>query len=253
MKKKRGQVAVFVIVAIVIIVIIGGVVFFINKGEGFGSSLDIDPVKNYIDQCLQEASKNSVYFVGLQGGYYNKQVDSRDYFGKTIPYYWSDETDYVPDLTTVQNEISKYIKDNVEYCVNNFEIFDESSFEFELGEINVDSKLSEGELQVDVNYPVVIKKEGKTEEFEKFESVVITNFKILYDSANLIIEEQKKDHESIPLSYLGTISKEKGFEFETINLGEGEIIYTLIFDKDRDNPLIYAFMNKYNWEETALN
>jgi len=248
MKKKRGQVAVFVIVAIAVVVIIGGVVIFMSKEGGFESLLDTDPIKNYIDQCLEEASKNSVYFVGLQGGYYNKQVDSRDYFGKTIPYYWYDKTDQVPDLATVENEMSNYIQDNVEYCVSNFEIFGESGFEFKAGDIDVKAKLSEGGLEVDMGYPVVVKKDGKTEEFKKFETVVNTNFKVLYDSSISIIGEQKKNPELIPLSFLAAISREKSFEFETINLGEGEIVYTLIFDKDSDNPLIYAFINKYSEE-----
>jgi len=248
---KRGQVTIFIIVAI--LVVAGFATFFIlnsGKENSQTSSFDVKPIKGYIDQCIKDSADESVYFIALQGGYYDKPVLSKYYLYNNIPYYWisKDKTSNVPDLTIVQEELSKYINDNVVYCLNNFDIFKESGYEFNSGEIKSTAKLSDTNLQVNINYPLTITKDGKIVSYDKFDYSVNTNFKSAYDSAKSIIEEQKKNPEYVPLSYLADISLQKGFKFETSNLDDNTVLYTLIYNKDSNKPLIYAFVNEYQWK-----
>ncbi|MEK6859836.1 MAG: hypothetical protein AABX54_03405 [Nanoarchaeota archaeon] len=248
--KSKAQVTVFIIIAILVV---GGIAayFILSKGKGnTQTSLDVKSIKAYIDQCIKDSADESVYFIALQGGYYDKPVLSKYYLYNNIPYYWisRDKISNVPTIAVVEEEIGKYIDDNVVYCVNDFNIFKESGYEFEIGEIKSTVKLSDKDLQVDINYLVAITKEEKTTRYDKFDYSVNTKFKSAYDSADLIIQEQKKNPEYIPLTYIADLSIKKDFKFETVNLDDNTVLYTLIYNKDSDKPLIYAFINEYQWK-----
>ena len=255
MKKKvvstKSQTTIFIIVSVAIVIIVS--LFFVvkkNNESASDSSFDPNPIKNYIDQCIKEAAEDSVYFIALQGGYYNKKVFSLDYFYKKVPYYWYDKTSHIPSLQIIEEEIGNYISDNVYYCINNFDIYKDTGYEFNSGKIKTTAKLLDNELQVNLNFPVTIRKGFNQIEYKNFNDYsVITNLKEVYESAYLIITEQEKNPDYVPLSYIGVLAKERNFDFEIINLDEGETIITLIYFKDSIKPLIYAFINKYEEEK----
>lgn len=251
-KGVKSQVTIFIIIAIIIVAGIAIFFFGLNRGKENSqtSSFDAKPIKAYLDQCVKQASEDSLYFTAIQGGYYDKPVLSKSYLNRNIPYYWNskDKTSSVPEIKTIEVEIAKYIDNSIFSCVNNFEVFKESGYKFDSGDIKSTAKLSDKNLQVSVDYSITVSKGEETVKYDNFDISVNTKFKSAYDSANLIIEEQKKNPEYIPLSYLALLSKDKGFTFETLKLDNGEVIYTLIYDKDSQRPLVYAFVNKYELE-----
>src|SRR3989338_5292014 len=82
--KKRCQITLFIIIGIVILIIVGLLVYLatyitkkgiekeITKSEKI--PLAAQPIKTYIETCLDKTAKDAIILIGKQGGYiYNSQ------------------------------------------------------------------------------------------------------------------------------------------------------------------------------------
>ncbi len=245
---KRGQVTIFIVVAIVVIGIVGVLIYLnTNKNQESKSVLETDSVHSFVQLCLDETLKEGVEFVGLQGGYYNEPVLSKYYIFYNIPYYWSAGENKIPEINKIEEEISEYVEDNLDYCLNDFKIF-ENSYEIKASEINVKSlDVLDNEVQVNIDYPISVQAGEKIVEFKKFDSSVSSDLKKAYDISKQIIEEQKKTPNEIPLGFIAQLASSNDFTFETINVEDDDVVYTLIFGNE-NNPFIYAYAADYDWE-----
>ena len=70
---KKGQVAIFVIIAIIIIGAI--VAFFVLRGNFGASSIPAEflPVYNLYSQCIEQETENALDLLGIQGGRINPE------------------------------------------------------------------------------------------------------------------------------------------------------------------------------------
>ena len=245
--KKRGQTTVFIVIGVVIVLIALLVVYLDSKkiiGKR-GDDFNTNPVSTFIESCLETNLKAGVNYVGLQGGYYNEPVISKYYSYYNIPYYWYNNQSHVPEISVIEQEISEYVKNYLPSCINDFKIFGDSKYEIEQGEISAKTTINELGVQISIDYPIVIKSEGKSVSIDRFSSSVSGDLKKAYDASRLIIEEQKKTPNEMPLGFVAELADEKGFTFETITDGS-DVIYSLIFGEN--NVFIYNFAANYEWE-----
>jgi len=120
-EQKRGQVAIFVIIAIVLVVSIALVFVLIQKPFGLFQG-QIDDPRQYIEDCLKEDLEDSIKQVSMHGGY----VVPQDFilFNNTKVSYlcYTDEDEALcinnePMLgARIKLEIKKDISDKVERC-----------------------------------------------------------------------------------------------------------------------------------------
>ncbi|MBT4165588.1 hypothetical protein HOE04_00955 [archaeon] len=249
--KKKGQIALFVIIAIVVIGIIVALVYMngIDKKDGSSKAqINSNPVHSFIQLCLDETLVGAVEYVALQGGYYNEPVVSRFYIFHNVPYYWLGNKSQVPKISIVEEEISEYIEDNFDYCLNDFSIFEDLNYEIKTSAINVDSlRIRDDKVEVSVDLSTTVKIGEDVVEFDGFDSVISSDLKKAYDFSKQIIEEQKKTPNEMPLGYITEIADANGFEFETITTEDSDVIYTLIFGSGEDS-LMYVYVADYDWE-----
>lgn len=248
---KKAQVTVFIVVAIAVVVIIGGVAYFQGQrgNEIFGKG-DFGPVRGFIQQCLDETLNDASDFVAMQGGYYNKEVKRKDYLNIKIPYYWLKDKSQIPELKVIEKEISEYMVDNFDDCMNDFTIFKDANYEIETSNIEVNSlNILDGHIKTKINLPTTVKIGDKVVEYTKFDSSVSSDLKKAYDFSKQIIEEQKNTPNEIPLGFIMTIANDNGFTFETINLEEDDVLYSLIFEAEEETEFIYVFIADYDWSD----
>lgn len=251
--KRGGQVTIFIIIAVVVIVIIGIFIFINssskdNKDDSNDININSNPINSFIQSCLDETLKESIEYIGLQGGYYNDPVISVYYIYHNIPFYWFDGKSEVPEKDTIEQEISEYVSDNLVYCINDYKIFDNSGYEIETDSINVNSvTILDNEVKVSINAPITIKTGDKIVEYDEFSSVTRSDLKKAYDISKQIIEEQKNTPNEMPLGYISELANTNGFKFETITIEDSDVIYTLLFG-DQNKPFIYIFATDYDWE-----
>ena len=102
MENKRGQITIFIFVGIGILIVFS-LIFYISvaKVKKMGNEVSdfsskFQPIKTFVSSCVDKVSEEGLYFIGLQGGYYEYPVLSKEFFGIMIPYYWLYQENKMP-------------------------------------------------------------------------------------------------------------------------------------------------------------
>jgi len=134
--QKRGQIALFIIIAILIVVAVALVFIFKPKFLGFGLGDarvrlegQIEPIKTAVSECSEEVAMNAVKVLGLNSGYYSASyLDKIEYGGFSIPVVLKKENsvriNYLPSLTDIEQNFVVYMEnqgfDELDTCLNDF-------------------------------------------------------------------------------------------------------------------------------------
>src|SRR3989344_5255805 len=130
---KRGQVTVFIILGIIIVAVIGITYFIISerakqiKQENKFDESKLQPLKEYIESCIESEGEKALNIIGKQGG----DIDPGLY-----QYYFDNKISYLcytdsftacfnrrPNLIQhMENELKNYMEKNLISCVNLDEI-----------------------------------------------------------------------------------------------------------------------------------
>ncbi|MEK6859834.1 MAG: hypothetical protein AABX54_03395 [Nanoarchaeota archaeon] len=246
--KKSGQITIFIIVAIILIIVI--IFFFILR---YQENRDLDNnqrvIYDYVYNCVGLVSEQGIFYIGIQGGYNQVPNPKSNYSLVEIPLYWKNGNTYLPKKNRIESEINDYIKDSLPYCINGFESFKNQDYIFDISDISVESSIEKNKIDVAVNFPFSVRKGKNVWKFEKFSAVLDSRLDKAINFSSMIISEQKKYPNSLPIGFIMNLANKNNFDFEIISLEDNEILIELVFDKDSGKPFAYAFINKYNWEE----
>jgi hypothetical protein len=168
--ERRGQVAIFVIVAIVIVGII--LVVYLFPGVNIFSG-EVNPSR-YLTDCISEDVEGLIDQMGRQGGYINPSHYAT-YKGERIQYLCYTSRNYEtckvqqPLLRKhVEDEIEGFIKPRAQQCVKDLEEqYEKSGYSVETRPGDVDVRIIPGSLNVEFLSPMTITKEN-AQTFRKF-------------------------------------------------------------------------------------
>src|SRR3989338_1942771 len=123
MQRKHGQISIYLVLALIIGL---SLVFFASDNSNFFALQeqyppDIEPVKQYIESCLSAITKEGIFQITRQGRYYKPSRYGIQIFNETIPYYFIEERVIIPDSLTIEDELSLYIIDNYEGCIQRYQ------------------------------------------------------------------------------------------------------------------------------------
>jgi hypothetical protein len=133
MRFKRGQLAIFIILAILVIAM--GILIFIFRGTLFhhnGIPSEVDPIYNTFTSCLKDDLALGVNVLESQGGYiylpeyeagseYMPFSSQLNFLGNPIPYWYyvsgnNIQKEQVPSINDMQNELERFIENRVRTC-----------------------------------------------------------------------------------------------------------------------------------------
>lgn len=239
----------FIIIAVVVVAFVGGYFLLRNTDVADIGSKDANVVlvTNFVDSCLEDVTNAGVNYVALQGGYYDKPVLSNYYLFHNVPYYWSNIKGVdveVPSLNIIEGELARYINNYLPPCLENLD----SNVIIEIGDADSSVSILDKAVRVNLDYPIKVQTGDKTTEIKKFSLEISSSLKSAHGFANQIIGEQMKNPNSVPVSYLADISTENDFTFETINLDDNTVLYSLLLNEGTENSLTYNFVSEYNWK-----
>ncbi len=224
--KKRGQVSTFVIVGIVLILIIGGFfvvknVFFKEKFEGEENRLarlpeQIKPIAGFLDSCVNDLGKEAVQLVSLQGGYVDipdEEIPTSDItpVGSSVeiipntefkvPLWYRQrpngvEALEVPEISTVEKEVSKYVRLNFDRCIEGLRTFVDQGYEVaSVGPtINVATDISKTNIHLTVDYPISVKYKDIEFTIQSAQAQITSGFGELYEVAKQILNKQNEKY-----------------------------------------------------------
>jgi len=169
MRDKKGQIAIYVIVALVIVA--GILVFFFVRGRFMISEVPAEfvPIYEFYESCIEYEAESAADLAGSQGGgiFLDDYVPGSEYapfsshlnfLGFPVPYWFYVSgnglvMEDVPTESEIEREMERFIEERVNDC--DFEEFYARGYYVELGEPEVKVEIEDERLVVDVNAAVV--------------------------------------------------------------------------------------------------
>ena len=205
---RRGQLTIFVIVAIVIVV--GIAAFFVIRGNlgVSGIPVELEPVYDYYDSCIENELKRGLDIAGSQGGRievgeyapgseYAPFSNQLNFLGFPVPYWYYVSgngviKEQVPSKSEISGELGDFLAESLGDC--DFSLFEEQGFDvFNENDRDVNVRISGDEVRVGVSGDLIVSKEDDRGVREEHEVSVDSQFGRFYDIAREIYEKQKED------------------------------------------------------------
>ncbi len=189
--QKRGQATTFIIIGLVLIIIISlifGVRNFVLKSDferqqerHANIPIEIQPISQEIDSCLQEKTAEAITRVGLQGGYSTLPTEALPTTSYTplgaaiqlIPgsdiatAVWQREkpngiyTSQVPTKKQIENEIEKEIEATFSECADGVDKYIDQGFSITtIGTPQVQTQITDESVTTVVNFPIQLAKDN---------------------------------------------------------------------------------------------
>ena len=262
MKKvnRKGQITIFILLGVVISIGVS-LIFFIDNNvqenseiaKTYELSLNIAPIKSYVESCIKDVGKKGLIFIGKHGGYYNLPEPSLndDYF--KLPYYFFENLDLSPSIEIIQNEFSYYINENLLLCLNDFNEFKEMGFGIQYDDLNTNTIIGEKDVSINVNFPTRIQKEN--------DIIAIDNYNVRIDKAPIkklnemskeIVNMQLQDPTSICLSCLYDLGEKYDFYANVVEYVDNNLVFEL---RSYNTSItgIYNFTFAVSYPEVSCN
>jgi len=240
---KRGQVSVFLIVALIVIAGIVSFFIFRDKSELIGDNDKIF-IYNNIDSCINSVSSEGVYFLGMQGGYYDVPSPRQNYSYIYIPKYYDEGEINIPKNKEVEEELTKFINNNLALCLNDFKNIKNNGYEVTSGDLSSDVSISNDYVDFSINYPLSFKKGDFVYNYKTFSKRLDLPLGNGIFLSKQLIDEQNKDASSFPTGFLIKTADENKFFFEIIPLDNNQNIINFVFNKESERPFVFSFIIK---------
>lgn len=243
---KKGQIAIFIVAGILFLVI-AIFLFYLNliqipdfvTQRIYKTKLSVVPIENFVESCIKEVSLPGIYLLASKGGYiYNyDNILNTEY--EQISYHLIYNNDASPKKDFMGKELSRFVKESLQFCIKGFETFD--YHDIETREIKVESSIADKEIVIKVNYPITIKQEEAQTTISDFSVDFPIRLGYILDIKNLILNKIK-DSDMIDLDYLAS----QDVEVNILPYDLENIVYS-IYDKQSnigEIPFIFNFAVK---------
>jgi len=228
--EKRGQVTVFIILGIVIVAVVGiflafrsGLVdtYLNSERDRVKVPNEIEPVQEYLEFCLEDAVREGIGYMGLQGGYLELDTYKASYADKftnvltvypgyKVAYWYYEDLNGVgknqmPTIGLMEEQLNFFVGERFKECLNDLDEFESEGFEIDVkNTINPDIRIEDDFIDTVVRVPVNIKKGGVSAKISRHVIDVDSSFGSLYEKAKTIFEDENEKHwlENTTLSYL---------------------------------------------------
>ena len=252
---RRGQVAVFIILA-VMLVAAGGIAFVITKNGSSGgvdseffSQQDIKQGVNQIQSsvldCETMTSNDALDLIGIQGGYYNAPKDYYDLGWAFLPYYYSEGQFLMPEKSKIESELSAYVDDNLNQCLEGINV---EGFDLSYLKSKTKTTITNGKVSFAIDMPLTIKKETKTTRFELKDNPVVVDSKLyeMIEIAKYITDSHKEDANMICINCVADMAEQRSLYVDMLDFSEKDDVLIVISANATDTyPLTFEFLNKY--------
>jgi hypothetical protein len=242
MLKKRGQVTIFVIIAILIVA--GIVLFFYiqNKTSSLTPTIpkNIQPINDFVVNCIKETAEKGLVKIGQQGGYFFIPSSVLQTEVGT-PYLIYGKNSALLTKEEVESSLSNFMNEELGFCIRYFKDFPQ----FEINQSHFETKvnISENRVNINVDYPLVIKKDESIYTLKNFDNIQIpVRLGTIYSAVNEIVQEEIGHTNSICLSCLSIIGKQNGLAIEAFDYNNNSVIFSIKDYSSQINNQTYEFI-----------
>jgi len=240
---KRGQIALFVIIALLIVG--GAFAVLYTQTDLFKKTEQINPeiapINSFIKNCVKSVGEDALIITGLQGGYFN--LPSNSFAGKV--YYAFGNKSFFPKKQDIEGQISYYMNEKLPLCTNNFADFPDFIVNASK-EIVSKSSIIRDKVKFDVNWNVLIKKGDSIYRISSFSNEVPSRLNTIY-SINQRINEENLEGNSFCISCIANLGAENNIRIDVLNFDNSTRLFVLTDNQTLiDNtPYQFIFMDRY--------
>ena len=229
MHNKRGQIAIFVIVAIIIVAIILLLIFY-PKLPSLTQGADVSPVP-FLKSCIEPDLKTEMSRLSNNGGYANPDAFLQ-YQGEKIEYLCYTSENYKTCIVQqplikehFERELDSLLKGKVNACLQSLEQeYEKRGYSVTLGNPDSKTSINPGNVLISITSPLTASKAGSTKSFNGFNVEIDSKmYDLLMISVSIIdYESTLGDSETtLYLQYYPDLKIEK------TKLDEGSKVYRL--------------------------
>lgn len=241
---KKSQVTLFVIIGIaVLFLIVAGI--FISKDIPLAVNYanPLAEAANRADICLENSAKDTIYKIGVQGGYYNLddvEVESTE-IGYVSYWYFNGYTEK-PTKDEVRDQLEIGIKDTITPCLK--KIPTSVRGVTISNNIDVTAEILGGFVTVKVQAPITAKKGSQIETKQSFEKNIYLPLGNVLDDAYAIYDVQQTTGEYMDLTYFSVNIKHSVLNLWTRNK-TNMVVFQLFAPKTEDQE---AYVFSFAWQ-----
>jgi hypothetical protein len=188
---KRGQVALFVIIALVIVGVL--LLIFLFPKSKLGADIDENPI-GYLRSCIEPGIKPEISKITAQGGFSNPEGFIL-YNGVKVKYLCYTSEDYktcvnqVPLIVgQVEKEISSIVEKNTQRCLDQMKTdYQKRGMSVSTGNVKTNTSINTNGINIVIESPITITKEN-TQTYRNFEVTIPSNLYTLLMTSTSIIE-----------------------------------------------------------------
>ncbi len=225
---KRGQIAIFLIVALVIV----GLVLVVWLYPGIRTLFvpKIFTPGAYLQECVEPMVKSSIISLGKQSGYSNPE-GIINYKGDKIKYLCYTNEYFVTCIvqqpmikSQFESELSRAMTPVADKCMQNLKAeYEKRGYTASLGKVSSATSIEPGRIRINFNAPMTVNKEG-TATFDKFDVDVRSEMYNLLITANSIVAYEAAYGDSETTEFM---TYYPDLKIEKIRLEDGVKIYKL--------------------------
>lgn len=240
MKFKRGQVTIFIIIAIIVIALVALFFIFRNTLNIGGRPSHVDEISNFVQNCLENSSREVIYKIGQTGSSYFSPESSTL---EGVTYYFYNQTNYIPSKKDLEKNISYFISEKTILCTKGF--IDFPSYEVEREEVLINSFIEDEEVIIQMKYPLSITKGDSITLIEDFYTKIPVRLGIIYTSIEKIMDQSKAE---VCLSCISKIAEQNDVYVNIFNNGGGTLTFIISdeYSQTNDIPFEFKFANRYD-------
>ncbi|MBI3035760.1 hypothetical protein HYY71_05555 [Candidatus Woesearchaeota archaeon] len=258
MKITKAQISLFLILGIILLFVIGIGYYFVGNlkqekvlektANTQQISADFLPIKSYIDICLKDSSISAAYRIGLKGGYNVLPFDFYDGDYADLPYFYKGKSQ-IPSKKIVENELEGLLAIEFENCID-FSLFEQQGFNISFTEATANTTILKDKIEVYVDFPVKIRKDGQYAEISSFSYEVPLRLGHILDISKELVNKIEKEPYYTDLTFL----LGQDLDISLINSQDCNEIY-LLYDNYSANSKIsnYLFLFAVKIDEEYCN
>ena len=238
--KKKGQVTLFLVVGLIIILLV--TIFLNNHSEPINvEQTSAKHVKNFVEQCLTQATEDAARDIAQRGGYHELPALSTKMLTNNVPYYHYNGADHMPTREQIEENIATSVEKQVMRCLN-FTQFN-AMIQTE-GAPKAYVTMHKDGITVKLTYMIHIQKEEAEVTIEQFLTTIPSPLLAFYEQAKKIVETHKNSNGYACLSCLQELNGKTGLKTKTAITSEG-FVYALEEEKkENDKNIVFKFAVK---------
>ncbi|MEK6875146.1 MAG: hypothetical protein AABX30_00510 [Nanoarchaeota archaeon] len=207
MLNKRGQIAIFIIIAVVLVAGVAGYFLFRDKFKVSEIPRDMVPIYNSFTSCVQGNMQYGADILGSQAGYiylpafeqgsgYMPFSSQLNFLGNPIPYWYyisgnNIQREQVPSLSNMEADMGKYLEEKIASC--RFDGYIDKGFIITIGEPDADVSIKDDSIDLDLTMNFEIEKGDEKAKIETHRISYNTRLGALYKDAKKVYNYEQKN------------------------------------------------------------